>query len=88
MTTRTMKRPTKRPPAKKPGESTTRRDAIVRAALQDLGINLSDFAERIKMSPQALFSALVTAKPHSKTLQKLADGLTAVGKKTSPSDLV
>lgn len=83
--TRSAKRPAKRPPASK---TTTRRDGIVRAALQDLGVNLSDFAEQIKMSPQALFSALVTARPHSKTLQKLADGLTALGKKTSPSDLV
>jgi len=83
--TRSARRPAKRPP---PEKATTRRDGIVRAALQDLGVNLSDFAEQIKMSPQALFSALVTARPHSKTLQKLADGLTSLGKKTSPSDLV
>lgn len=71
-----------------PPRAVTKRERIVRAATLDRGVNMTDLAEKMNVTPQGLLSMLRAPRPRNETIAKLVEGLRAIGVRVAPTDLV
>lgn len=84
--TTTMSRTTVPDQARAPPR--TKRELFVRNATLQRGVNLTDLAEKIGVTPQGLHAMLRAPKPRNETIAKLVAGLRAIGAKVTITDLV